>query len=114
VIAEYERVGLRPMQRWPLGSVSDGLALIESFLSPADGRPRLVVHPRCQATIRAFASYRRARRGGQWQDYPEDPQHPQEDLLDALRGGLRTRYPEGRTGHGGHSERRRLPAYRVF
>jgi hypothetical protein len=113
VIAEYERVGLRPMQRWPLGSVSDGLALIESFVNPADGRSRLWVHPRCQATIRAFSAYRRARRGGQWQDYPEDPQHPQEDLLDALRGGLRTRYPEGRTG-GGQPEGRRLPAHRVF
>jgi hypothetical protein len=97
VIAEYERAGLRPLRRWPIGSVADGLALVESFVQPADGRPRLTIHPRCQATIRAMESYRRARRAGQWQDYPEDPQHPHEDLVDALRGGLRVCFPEGRT-----------------
>lgn len=96
VIAEYERAGLRPLRRWPVGSVADGLALVESFVQPADGRPRLIVHPRCRPTIAALSSYRRARRGGQWQDYPEDPQHPHEDLVDALRGGLRTCFPEGR------------------
>ncbi len=97
VIAEYERVGLRPLRRWPLGAVADGLALVESFVSPADGRPRLLVHPRCVALTNALRGYRRARRGGQWQDYPEDPQHPHEDLVDALRGGLRACFPEGRS-----------------
>jgi hypothetical protein len=96
VIAEYERVGLRPLERWPLGSVADGLSLVESFVRPADGPPRLRIHPRCQATIRSLQSYRRAKRGGQWQDYPEDPQHPHEDLVDSLRGGLRVCFPEGR------------------
>ena len=96
VIAEYERVGLRPLMHWPTGSVADGLSLLESFAHPADGRPRLLIHPRCTATIAAMQSYRRAKRGGQWQDYPEDPQHPHEELVDSLRGGLRTCYPEGR------------------
>jgi hypothetical protein len=96
VIAEYERVGLRPLERWPIGSVSDGLSLLESFANPAEGPPRLLVHPRCKATIAAMQSYRRAKRGGQWQDYPEDPQHPYEELVDSLRGGLRLCYPEGR------------------
>jgi len=96
VIAEYERIGLRPLERWPIGSVADGLSLIESFAHPADGPPRLRVHPRCKATIAAMQSYRRAKRGGQWQDYPEDPQHPHEELVDSLRGGLRLCYPEGR------------------
>lgn len=96
VIAEYERAGLRPLRRWPGGSVADGLALIESFVHPADGAARLAIHPRCRETIRALGAYRRARRGGQWQDYPEDPQHPHEDLVDALRGGLRVCFPEGR------------------
>jgi hypothetical protein len=96
VIAEYERVGFRPLERWPYGSVADGLSLLESFVQPADASPRLLVHPRCQATIRALQSYRRAKRGGQWQDYPEDPQHPHEDLVDSLRGGLRVCFPEGR------------------
>jgi hypothetical protein len=96
VIAEYERAGLRPLRRWPAGSVADGLALVESFVQPADGPPRLRIHPRCRPMIRAMADYRRAKRGGQWQDYPEDPQHPQEDLVDALRGGLRVCFPDGR------------------
>jgi len=111
VIGEYERVGLRPLRRWPVGSVSDGLALIESFLDPADGRSRLAVHPRCTATIRALQNYRRARRGGQWQDYPEDPQHPHEDLVDALRGGLRVCFPEGRCSQ---TSLARVPARQVF
>jgi hypothetical protein len=111
VIGEYERVGLRPLRRWPVGSVADGLALVESFVEPASGGPRLLVHPRCEATIRAFAGYRRARRGGQWQDHPEDPQHPHEDLLDALRGGLRLSYPQGRAPA---ATLRRVSARRVF
>ena len=93
---EYRRGGLPALEHWPYGLVADGLALIESFLHPADGPTRLIAHPRCVATINAFQSYRRAKRGGQWRDYPEDPQHPSEDLMDALRGGLRARYPEGR------------------
>jgi hypothetical protein len=111
VIGEYERVGLRPLRRWPIGSVADGLALIESFIDPADGRSRLTVHPRCVATIRALQNYRRAKRGGQWQDYPEDPQHPHEDLVDALRGGLRAFFPEGRCSQ---SNLARVPARQVF
>lgn len=111
VIAEYERVGLRPLRRWPVGSVADGLALVESFVHPADGCPRLFVHPRCEAMIRALAGYRRARRGGQWQDYPEDPQHPHEDLVDALRGGLRVCFPEGRGAQPSYS---RISARKVF
>jgi hypothetical protein len=41
--------------------------------------------------IRAFQAYRRASVKGQWRDWPEDPQHPHEDLMDALRGGLHAR-----------------------
>ncbi len=111
VIAEYERVGLRPLARWPTGSVADGLALLESFVQPAEGPPRLTVHPRCRATIAALRSYRRAKRGGQWQDYPEDPQHPHEELVDSLRGGLRTCYPEGRARP---IHFPRIPARQVF
>jgi hypothetical protein len=97
VIAEYERVGLGPLERWPIGPVADGMSLVESFVEPAEGPPRLLVHPRCRDMIKALQSYRRARRSGQWQDYPEDPQHPHEDLMDPLRGGLRLHYPEGRS-----------------
>jgi hypothetical protein len=95
VIAEYARAGLK-LGSWPSypGSVSDGLALVESFV--ATDPPGLTVHPRCVALVAAFANYRRKKRGGQWIDVPEDPQHPHEDLLDALRGGLMDRFPGGR------------------
>ena len=96
VLAEYARAGFRKLDGWPRGSVADGLSLVESFLQPAEGTPKLTIHPRCRRTIEALQSYRRAKRGGQWQDYPEDPQHPHEELVDSLRGGLRFLYPEGR------------------
>ena len=75
--------------------MADGLALLESFVSPSVGPPQLLVHPRCEPLIQAFQCYRRAKRAGQWLDQPEDPQHPHEDLVDALRGGLRASYPRG-------------------
>lgn len=96
VIGELERGGLHGLRPWPRGPVADSLALVDSFLQPADGRSRLLIHPRCTALASALAGYRRARRGGQWQDYPEDPQHPHEDVVDALRGGLKALFPEGR------------------
>ena len=96
VLAEYARSGLF-LDAWPYGKVADGLALLESFVRPSLGGPQLLVHPRCEALIRAMQCYRRAKRGGQWLDKPEDPQHPHEDLVDALRGGLRAKYPGGRT-----------------
>lgn len=60
VIGEYERAGLRPLRRWPMGLVADGLALVESFLNPADGRSRFLIHPSCTKTIVAMQNYRRA------------------------------------------------------
>lgn len=95
VLGEYARAGFRP-DAWPSypGSVQDGLSLVESFVSVEP--PGLLVHPRCARLIEAFANYKRAQRGGQWVDRPEDPQHPHEDLLDALRGGLQDKFPEGR------------------
>jgi hypothetical protein len=111
VLAEYRRGGLQEMRHWPRGSVADGLALIESFVRPADGGAHLLIHPRCVDLVQAFQSYRRAKRGKTWTDQPEDPQHPSEDLMDALRGGLRTRYPEGRIAA---RALRRVSASRVF
>ena len=99
VIAEYQRVGLqsrRGIDRWPHGSVADGLALVEGLVRSADGRANLTIHPRCSQLIAAFQSYRRAKRAGQFQDYPEDPQHPHEDLIDAVRGAVRLELPQGR------------------
>ena len=95
VLSEYERAHLK-LDPWPVGRVVDGLALLDSFIDPADGTPRLLVHPRCKDTIVALQCYRRAKRAGQWLDVPADPQHPYEDIVDALRGGLKAHYPEGR------------------
>lgn len=101
VIAEYERAGLRGdrgIEHWPKypGCVADGLALIEALVRSADDGVHLTIHPRAKHLIAAMRSYERAKRGGQWQDYPLDPNHPHEDLVDALRGGLMTILPAGR------------------
>src|SRR5262249_26655212 len=96
VLAELEAAGLHKPTIWPARPVEAGLGLVESFLSPGDGNPRLLIHPRCTHLIEAFRCYRRARRRGQLMDCPEDPQHPYEDVMDALRGGLVARFPEGR------------------
>jgi len=93
VLGEYNRAGFRP-ECWPLTQVADGLALIESFVSVEP--PALFVHPRCTHLIEEFANYRRAKRGGQFVDRPEDPQHPYEDVMDSLRGGLVSKFPDGR------------------
>jgi hypothetical protein len=91
VIAEYAAAGLR-LDGWPLGSIVDGLATVEALVGPP---ARLSVHPGCTRLIEALTNYRRAKRAGQWQDKPEDPQHPYEDMVDALRGGLKSEFPEG-------------------
>ncbi|WP_165251161.1 phage terminase large subunit [Paludisphaera soli] len=93
VFGEYERAGLG-VHPWPTRSILDSLSLLESFISIDP--PELLIHPRCQALINAFANYKRAQRQRQWVDKPVDPQHPYEDLIDALRGGLCDKFPEGR------------------
>ena len=76
---------------------ADGLQLVEALLRSADGTISLRIHPRCKALIAALLSYTRAKRAGQWMDYPEDPLHPHEDVIDPLCGGLKLEFPEGRT-----------------
>ena len=79
--------------RWPTHRVRDGLDQLEILLD----RGCLLIHPRCVALKAAFQNYARKRTtGGDWLDDPADPQHPHEDLMDALRGGIRDRFPEGR------------------
>ena len=92
--AEFERVfGPRTLGRWPTHRVLDGLDQLEVLLD----RQCLLIHPRCEKLKCAFQNYsRRKNTGGDWLDDPADPQHPHEDLMDALRGGLRDRFPEGR------------------
>ena len=54
----------------------------------------LLIHPRCTHLRDAFQNYCRRRRGGEWIDFPADG-HPEEDLMDALRGGIRDAMPGG-------------------
>ena len=89
--SEYERVfGSRIIARWPQHLVLDGLDTIEGLLDTGN----LVIHPRCTHLKEAFRNYCRQRRGGQWVDFPADG-HPEEDLMDALRGGIRDALPDG-------------------
>jgi hypothetical protein len=102
VAAEYERAGLRGrngLESWPLGKgfrKGDGLAIIEALMRSAGGTVNLTIHPRCRGLIAAFQSYRRKSIRGQWLDEPEDPQHPHEEYIDCLAGGLKLEKPEGR------------------
>ena len=52
-----------------------------------------MIHPRCTRLKDAFRNYCRQRRGGEWVDFPADG-HPEEDMIDALRGGIRDALPE--------------------
>ncbi len=99
VRGEFERAGLRGrngLESWPVGRKNDGLQLLEALLLSADGSISLTVHPRCRDLIVAFSSYIRAKQGGQWLDHAADPQHPFEDLIDPLCGGLKLEFPAGR------------------
>jgi hypothetical protein len=89
--SEYERVfGSRILARWPGHMVLDGLETLDLLLESGN----LLIHPRCSHLKAAFQTYCRQRRGGQWIDFPADG-HPEEDLIDALRGGVRDAFPEG-------------------
>jgi hypothetical protein len=89
--SEYERVfGSRLLARWPQHMVLDGLETLDVLLETGN----LLIHPRCLRLKAAFQSYCRQRRGGQWIDFPAD-HHPEEDLIDALRGSVRDAFPEG-------------------
>lgn len=98
IFDEYRRAGLSSMRPWPNhpGSVLDSLTLLGVLIAPAAGAPRLQIHPRCTHLISALQDYRRKKIAGQWTDKPEDPQHPAEDLVDALRGAIYARIPTGR------------------
>ena len=89
--SEYEQVfGSRLVARWPRHLVLDGLETLDLLLESGN----LLIHPRCVRLKSAFQTYCRQRRGGQWIDFPADG-HPEEDLIDALRGGVRDAFPDG-------------------
>jgi hypothetical protein len=70
--------------------VLDGLDTLELLLDAG----KLTIHPRCVKLEEAFGNYRHDRKEGQWIDFPADG-HPEEDLIDAVRGGIRDAMPEG-------------------
>jgi hypothetical protein len=100
VRAEYEREGLRGyngLESWSVAHKQQGLQLVEALLKSADGYVSLTIHPRCKHLITAFLNYVRDRVRNQWLDRPKDPQHPHEETIDSLCGGLKLELPEGRT-----------------
>ncbi len=94
---EYYIAGFHKVTPWAkVRSRKNNLDIIDTFVKTADGRRHLFVHPRCTGTRRAFMQYRRAKVGGVWLDEPQDPQHPEEEYIDSLAGGLNVVYPHGR------------------
>jgi hypothetical protein len=88
---EYEQVfGRSVCARWPRHLVLDGLDAIELLLDTGN----LLIHPRCVKLRSAFLNYARKQRRGEFINEPRDG-HPEEDLMDALRGGIRDAMPEG-------------------
>ena len=89
-------LGERITTTWPNHRVLEGLDQIEILLGAPPREPDLWIHPRCRFLIDSFRTYRRAERHGEVLDMPADPQHPAEEAIDALRGAVRTIFPEGR------------------
>jgi hypothetical protein len=94
---EFARVlGERVTECWPNHRVLEGLDQIEILLGAPPREPDLWIHPRCTFLVRSFQTYRRAESKGEVLDAPADPQHPAEEAIDALRGAVRSVFPEGR------------------
>jgi len=71
--------------RYRSSRILDGLEMIRRFLNPAEGKPKLVIAPKCEQLIRAFESYHYARgANGTLTELPEkDGVH--DHVVDALR-----------------------------
>jgi phage terminase large subunit-like protein len=89
---EYERVFGSKLSKAPGGSVSDTLEMMEVLMDTNC----LVIHPRCVRLIEAFQQYRRAERAGEFLNEPAESQSPAEDLIDSLRYGIKSQFPETR------------------
>jgi len=105
VRAEYVRAGCigsnGELSIWPaIGQgrpKADELALIEALLHAADGSVNMTIHPRCEYLVDSLETYvRKKGSDGNFTDEPESPQHPAENGVDALGGGLITEFPSGR------------------
>jgi hypothetical protein len=111
-LAEYQQAfGTRILAFWLMHGVTDGLDTLELLVGSATREPDLLIHPRCVHLIQAFNGYTRELWGGEWMPWPDPLQHPAEDLMDALRGGVRDALPEGRKPQPAF---RRVPAWGVF
>ncbi len=96
------------LAQWPRHRVADGLDQLEVLLDQG----LLRIHSRCAKLQAAFRNHvRKQTSRGDWLDEPADPQHPHEDLIDALRGGVRDQFPEGRPRT---EPFRRVPMGRIF
>lgn len=96
-LSAYQDVFGWEVDFWPQHSVTDGLDQLELLVGEPDSEPSLIIHPRCEHLQAAFNSYVRKFQGGRWLSRPLDPNHPAEDLIDSLRGGVRDALPFGRT-----------------
>jgi hypothetical protein len=79
---------------WKPSAIVDGLEFIRAALDPAEGKPRLVISPRCKELIQAFRAYHFPVPGVSPQaDVPikDGPDH----LIDALRYFFIHRMPPG-------------------
>lgn len=98
-VAEYHRGGIRNIAFWPAmqNRKRESLELLNSFVKSGSGRRHLFINPRCKHTVSAFKNYARKKRGDDYYpDTPADPQHPFEEIIDAISGGLLEIYPNGR------------------
>lgn len=116
VLHLYQQAGLckaEDIKRWSHrpGSVKAGLDLLDALILAADGTIRLIIHPSCVNIIKAFRFYRRKCKDGVYFDIPEDPQHPWEDLIDAVRGAAYHQFPKGLVFK---PEERRMSASQFF
>lgn len=112
-INEYARGGIKNIKWWPYmqNRKRESIVLLESFIKDGTGQPHLFIHPRCKFTIDAFRNYKRKQVGQIFVPVPEDPQHPWEELIDPIAGGLLDLYPNGReTGR----VKFRAPLHRVM
>lgn len=95
---EYKRGGITKISFWPnmSGRKLESLRLVEAFVRNAIGDRALFIHPRCKMMISSFKNYQKEKRGEVYGVKPKDPQHPWEEMIDALAGGLLARWPNGR------------------
>ena len=75
-----------------LGGAARRVARLEKTLAPASP----AIADRSPFLIESFRTYHRAEQRDEILDVPADPQHPAEEAIDALRGAIRTVFPEGR------------------